>query len=134
MKRMLLGGALAMALAAPAFAADPATGVWRTEPGNEGGYLFVRIEECGKLICGTIVGAVDSEGKKDPEYEHLGKPIIKGMKPDGDGRYSGGTIWAPDDDKTYSSKMRLKSPKVLEVSGCVLGGLFCRSQDWTRVK
>jgi uncharacterized protein (DUF2147 family) len=29
--------------------------------------------------------------------------------------------------------MILKSPSALELSGCVLGGLFCRSQVWTKV-
>ena len=55
------------------------------------------------------------------------------MSADGDGYYSGGKIWAPDADKTYSSKMSL-SGSTLVVKGCVAGGLICRGQDWTRLK
>ncbi len=133
MNKIIAIAALGMALATPALAADPADGVWQTAPGKDGGYLFVTIKDCGPNICGTITGAVDKEGKKDPKYEHMGKPIIKDMSPDGTGYYSGGTIWAPDEDKTYVSKMYLKGD-VLTVKGCVLGGLICRGQDWKRVK
>ncbi len=137
MKRLIafpliaLAGAILWAQAA--LAADPAVGVWQTAPGKEGGYLFVTISDCGTRICGTITGAVDKDGKKDPNYQHLGKPIIRNMKADGGGAYSGGTIWAPDEDKTYASKMQLKGD-VLTVKGCVMGGLICRGQDWKRVQ
>ena len=45
--------------------------------------------------------------------------------------WSDGTIWAPDDDKTYRSNMELQGD-VLQVEGCVL--IICRGQDWTRVE
>jgi len=128
MKKFLFAAALL--LAGPAFAGGE-EGKWRTADGKEGGYLFVQIAACGAEICGTIVGAVDKEGKPDPKYKNLGKPIIWGMKNDGGNSYSGGTIWAPDEDKTYTSKMELNGD-VLVVSGCVLGGLVCRGQDWKR--
>jgi len=54
------------------------------------------------------------------------------MVPDGANEWGDGTIWAPDDDKTYDSSMEL-SGNTLEVSGCVLGGIICRGQDWTRL-
>lgn len=44
-----------------------------------------------------------------------------------------GMAWAADRDKTYASTMTL-SGDTLAVAGCVLGGLICRSQAWTRVK
>jgi len=138
MKKLLITACL-VALAGSAYAADPADGVWKTQKGqvksdgSGGGYLYVQIGECGAKICGTIVKAFDKEGKDDPKYEHIGKPIIKDMSPDGSGYYSGGTIWAPDEDKTYVSKMYLNGD-VLTVKGCVLGGLICRGQDWNRVK
>ena len=100
-------------------------------PGRDGGYLHVSIDPCGENLCGTIQRAYGADGTLASDYEHLGKPILWNMGRDGDGRYSGGTIWAPDVDKTYRSKMQLKGNQ-LAVSGCV--GPFCRSQDWQRVK
>ncbi len=61
----------------------------------------------------------------------MGKLIVKDMKSDDGASYSGGTVWDPEDNKTYSSKMTLKGND-LDVEGCV--AIFCKGQDWTRVK
>jgi uncharacterized protein (DUF2147 family) len=83
-------------------------------------------------FCGTIAKAFDAGAAPSTEYAHLGKPIIRDMAAAGSGAYDGGTIWAPDTDKTYRSRMAL-SGNTLEVKGCVAGGLICRGQNWTRV-
>ncbi len=132
MKHLILSAALGLGLAGMA-AADPVSGTWRTAPGDTGGYLHVNIAPCGSNVCGTIKGAFDKAGVNDGGYEHLGKKMLWDMVADGDGYYSGGKIWAPDSDKTYSSKMQLSGGR-LEVKGCVAGGLICRGQDWKRVK
>jgi len=48
----------------------------------------------------------------------IGHDIILGMQIKGNGKYAGGTIWAPETDKTYSSKMTLKGD-VLLVKGVI---------------
>ncbi|RMF41344.1 MAG: DUF2147 domain-containing protein [Alphaproteobacteria bacterium] len=126
--------AVAVFLASPALAGSPG-GIWRTEANDEGNYLHVEITPCrtdAALWCGTIVSARNSAGKPIASA-HIGRQMIAGMKPDGPDAWSGGTIWAPDDDETYSSNMRLKG-NLLSVEGCVFGGLICRGQDWRRVK
>jgi uncharacterized protein (DUF2147 family) len=45
--------------------------------------------------------------------------------------FSGGTIWDPEHDKTYKSKMTLKGDD-LDVEGCV--SIVCSGQDWKRFK
>jgi uncharacterized protein (DUF2147 family) len=40
---------------------------------------------------------------------------------------SGGTIWGPEHDKTYKSKMTLKGDD-LDVEGCI--SIVCSGQDW----
>jgi uncharacterized protein (DUF2147 family) len=55
--------------------------------------------------------------------------IIRDMVQDG-GRWTGGTVWAPDDDRTYRARMR-REGSGLVVEGCVLGGAICRGQTWT---
>lgn len=131
MKHFLLAGVFGLSMAGMAMA-DPIDGTWKTAPGDSGGYLYVTIAACGSAICGTIKSAFDKTGAESSDYEHLGKKLIWDMIADGGGSYSGGKIWAPDADKTYSSKMSL-SGNALKVKGCVAGGLVCRGQDWTRV-
>ncbi|MEQ9695471.1 DUF2147 domain-containing protein [Shimia sp. SDUM112013] len=132
MKKLILAGAVLIAGATVA-AADPAAGVWKTAPGDTGGYLHVTIAPCGSAICGTIKEAYDKNGNVSPNYEHKGKKMLWDMKAEGNGAYGGGKIWAPDSDKTYKSKMSLSGSK-LNVKGCVAGGMICRGQDWTRIQ
>lgn len=123
--------AMLLMLSGAAALADPAAGLWKTAPGETGGYLHVDVAACGPAICGTIKSAFDAQGTQSGDYEHLGKPIIWDMAASGNGRYAGGKIWAPDTDKTYRSKIELAGA-TMKVSGCV--GPICRSQTWTRVK
>lgn len=124
--------AVLSALATGAVAQD-VNGIWQTEPGDTGGFLHITIAPCGDKTCGTIRTAFDGDQAVVADYAHLGKPIIWDMTADGSGAWSSGKIWAPDRDKTYRSKMSL-SGNTLKVSGCVAGGLICRSQNWVRVK
>jgi uncharacterized protein (DUF2147 family) len=129
--RHALAAALILAQAGAA-AANPAHGLWRTESNEAGGHLVVELLPCETdpaLTCGVIREAVGPSGP-NADYPHLGREIIDGMEPDG-AAFSGGTIWAPDDDETYRSEMELKGD-VLAVEGCVL--VFCRGQDWRRVE
>ncbi|SNY94033.1 Uncharacterized conserved protein, DUF2147 family [Cohaesibacter sp. ES.047] len=127
MKRVWLMAAAATLLMASPTLANPIYGNWKSAPGDGGAYIHVKISPCGPKICGTITKVV---GKKNSKI--IGRSIIKNMNDDGGGSYSGGTIWAPDKKKTYASKMKLRGNK-LSVSGCIAGGLICRSQTWTRL-
>ncbi len=128
--KKVLAAATAMIIGATAAVADPAVGLWKTEPGDTGGVLHVSVVPCGAEICGVIQKAVDKSGKTVADYEHKGKTMIWGMTPNGNGSYGGGQIWAADRDKTYKSKMQL-SGNQLVVEGCVFG--ICRGQTWSRV-
>ena len=117
-------------LASAAAFADP-SGTWQSEEGNDGGYIHVTIGLCGDDsgdYCGTIVDVFENDNTTI-----VGEPIITSMEDRGNGNYRGGRIWAPDEDKWYTSKMKLDGD-TLTVSGCVAGGLICRGQDWTRVQ
>ncbi|MGB6118232.1 MAG: DUF2147 domain-containing protein, partial [Mesorhizobium sp.] len=56
---------------------------------------------------------------------------IGAMKPSGAGKYTG-TITDPANDKTYKGKASL-SGNTLKMSGCIAGGLICRTQNWKRM-
>ncbi len=126
MKR-LFAAAAGLVLVAGSAMADPVHGTWKSQPGESGGYIHVKISACGSSICGKITKVVGNDNTSI-----VGRSIIKGMKAKGNGSYSGGTIWAPDTDKTFKSKMSLSGNR-LKVSGCVAGGLICRSQTWSRL-
>ena len=116
--------------AAPALAADPVLGTWKTQPGDDGHFGLVTMAPCGSKLCGTLSRAFDADGAAIPSAS-IGRQIVWDMQPRGAGKYEAGRIWAPDRDKTYASKMELTGDQ-LEVYGCVLG--FCRRQSWTRVQ
>lgn len=128
MKRILIAAA-AVAFTASGALAQDVLGIWKTEANDEGSYLEVDIQPCGANLCGTIIAAKNKEGVADPAYANLGKGIIFDMAPDGENKWDDGEIWAPDDDKRYSSNMELQEG-VLEVEGCVF--IICRGQSWTR--
>jgi uncharacterized protein (DUF2147 family) len=106
--------------AAPAFA-DP-SGVWLRDNGN----ARVRIARCGDAFCGTLVWV------KDPDSpSKVGQRVFYDMKASGDNAWSG-RAFNPEDGKTYAGKLSL-SGSTMTTSGCVLGGMICRSVSWRKV-
>ncbi len=128
---------LLLMLAGLPAAAQPApspVGVWATPAGE----TQVRIARCGDGLCGTVAKVTAGETRDvnnpDPALRSrsvVGTALLSGLKPSEDGWE--GSIYNFRDGKTYSGKMALKGPNVLELSGCVLGGLFCKKQVWSRV-
>ncbi len=129
MKKLFLGLIVAIFTAFPAFAADPVLGVWQTEV-DDGSYAYVDIHMCGAKICGTIARTFDSSGEY--QSENIGKDILRDMVSNGGGKYSG-NVWRPSNDKIYIGKLELNGDS-LKMKGCVAGGLFCKSNNWSRVQ
>ena len=105
-------------------------GIFQTQANDDGNVGFVEFYDCGGKFCGKLIRSFDKAGK-EISSSNTGKNIVAGMSEDGNGKFSGGTIWDPGADKTYKSKMKLDG-KTLSVSGCVT--VFCKTQTWTRVK
>ena len=122
--------ALAVAMVAGMAMADPAEGVWQTQPGDDGGFGHVRIAPCGPVLCGTLTTAFDGTGRAQTT-DNVGRQIVWDMAAEGSGAYGKGKIFAPDSGKTYNGKMELDGDR-LKVSGCVMG--ICRGQTWARVE
>jgi len=104
-------------------------GIWITEKSEAGSSMAVEIFDCDGKLCGKAIDVFDA-----PNRDSVGIEIIKGMKKKSETSYKRGKIYAPDTKKWYKSKMKLESDDKLKVSGCVLGGVICRSQIWTRQK
>ncbi|MEL6167660.1 MAG: DUF2147 domain-containing protein [Pseudomonadota bacterium] len=128
MKHVLCAAVLT--LAAGAATAEPALGLWKTQPDDNGNYGHVELYDCDGQVCGVIRAAFDGAGATMAS-DNIGKRMIWDMSASGEGGYAGGKIWAPDRDKVYNSKMALAGDR-LEVSGCVIG--ICRAQTWERVR
>lgn len=132
--------ALMIFLAPLAASAEGLKGKWLTEEGK-GHVVF---EECGSRLCGKIVWLrqpKDDAGKPlvdalNQDKTLRGRPII-GIKltelvSDGNGGWKG-TIYNPEDGKSYTAKASIQKNGSLLIEGCILGGLLCDDQTWTRV-
>jgi uncharacterized protein (DUF2147 family) len=131
---------LALNLLAPAFAADP-VGTWLT--GDKKGK--VKIVNCGGAICGSLVWLQepnDPETHQPKTDKHnadatkqgrplLGIPIVLSMKPAGAEVWEG-QVYNAEDGGTYSGSFTMTSANSAALKGCVMGGLICKSQTWTR--
>ena len=121
--RMLLPFAALLALASSAFAADVA-GEWARDDGK----AKVRFARCGGgAVCGSITWLRDANSPAK-----IGQEVFFDMKPSGEGTWTG-SAFNPDDGRTYSGKMTLAGER-LNTAGCVLGGLICKSYDWSRAR
>ena len=129
MKKLMIVSLLGVMSASAASAADPAVGVWKTQP-DDGAYAHVKMTPCGQAVCGTIQRTFNNSGEFKSEI--IGKQLVISMVPDGQGNYAG-KVWRPSNNKIYIGKMTV-SGNQLKLSGCVAGGLFCSKQDWVRVQ
>lgn len=119
-------------------------GVWATEKGS----AHVKIEDCGGKLCGSLIWLkepLNQQGKDkidshnpDPTLRTrkiLGLPLLNDFVSDGDGTvWSGGTIYNPDDGKTYSCKLTMQDRKTMKVRGYVGISLLGKTQVWSRVE
>jgi uncharacterized protein (DUF2147 family) len=132
---------LCLAGVTPATAGDP-HGNWLTENGR----AKVAIVNCGGALCGNIVGLKEpndpATGKpkidsNNPDAAKRGRPmigvqIVIDMKPDTTTDKWKGQVYNAEDGKTYSGSITLVNATTLNLEGCALAGLICKSQTWTR--
>jgi uncharacterized protein (DUF2147 family) len=123
MRRVLVALAILAASAPQAIASD-VTGLWTRDDGS----AELRFSACGgDAVCGFLAW------KKDPDGPaRIGEQLFFDMKPNGDDAWAG-SAFNPNDGARYTAKLRLSGDH-LTTAGCVLGGLICRSFDWTRTR
>lgn len=109
--------------------AEPAVGVWRTEPDQKGIVAHVNVFECGPALCGKIVRTFDSNGQEIAAAS-LGERVIRDARLTTQGVYKG-RAWVPAHKREYRAKMALNG-NTLNVRGCL--GPVCMSQNWARVQ
>jgi uncharacterized protein (DUF2147 family) len=136
-------GTLLPAASAPATASD-ATGLWSTEDDK----AQIRITQCdSEALCGAIASlkepidpqtgrAKTDKHNSDPALRNhplIGTWILLGMKPAGTPNRWEGKVYNAEDGKQYTAYLTMTGASALKIEGCVLGGLICRSQTWSRV-
>jgi uncharacterized protein (DUF2147 family) len=98
--------------------------------------VAVRTGPCSDRLCGWVVWA-DAEALSDARDSGIDKLIgtrlLEDYQSDGAGQWSG-TVYVPDMDRHFASQIQQISSHQLKIKGCILGGLFCRSQLWTRIE
>ena len=135
MKRLFACAAALVLASGIALAADPSPiGDWRVKDG----YAVIRIDNCAGKLWGIV--AWEKEAGKDVENPNpakknrpiLGMPILLAMAPTKANRWEG-EIYNSNNGKVYSSNISMVDENTLKLEGCVLGGLFCGGENWTRV-
>jgi uncharacterized protein (DUF2147 family) len=125
----------------PAHAAEP-FGTWLTADGKS----QVHIVNCGGALCGSLAWLKepnDPDTGKPKLDKHnvdaskqsrpvLGIPIVLNMKPSGTPGKWDGDVYNAEDGRTYSGSFTMTGANTAELKGCVLGGLICKAQTWTR--
>lgn len=110
---LMLGGTIVRA--------EEAAGVWMRDDGAS----KIQFSPCGAALCGTVVWLKNANSKA-----HVGQQVFFDMTRADQNSWSG-QAFNPEDGKTYSGKMVVSGHK-LRTSGCVLGGLICKTVNWVR--
>jgi len=154
MRRAALLAAILALAAVPVLAGegDAVVGVWATELGTEDGGARIQVYEKDGKYFGKIIWleipvypADDEQGmagqekvdRENPEESLRQRPIIGlemmfDFEYAGHGKLKGGTIYAPDEGKTYKCKMALEGNDTLKVRGFIGVSLLGRTEVWTR--
>ncbi len=124
MMRALLVAVTIFAASAPPAIASELTGIWTRDDGS----AKLRFSACGGgAMCGFLAWKKESGGAAK-----IGQKLFSDMKPSGEGSWAG-TAFNPEDGKRYTAKLTLAGDHLV-TAGCVLGGLICKSFDWTRAQ
>ena len=117
-------------------------GRWATQ----GFGSIVEMQPCRdqrQSVCGRIRWLWemnDAQGQeridiKNPDRSFRGRPIIgieimRGFRETAPGIWTGGSIYNPDDGRTYTGTIRLRQG-MLVLKGCAFG-IVCQTQNWRR--
>lgn len=119
-------------------------GIWT----NEEKKATFEIYQSGNKLYGKIVSLtvptdlatgkakLDSQNP-DPKLRNrprMGLVFMKDFEKDSENKWDDGTIYNPEDGKTYSCYMKVLNANTMEVKGYIGFSLIGKSQTWTRIK
>ena len=119
-------------------------GLWTTVSDRDGKpEAVVEIREVNGELVGVVRALLVAADRDDSictkcQGDRRGRPIVgmeivRHMRPDGNGAFSGGEILDPENGKTYRATMKLvDGGQKLVVRGYIGLSIFGRSQTWSR--
>jgi uncharacterized protein (DUF2147 family) len=120
-KHALIGTAISLLFVSAAHA-ESIMGSWSRGDGQ----VKIRMAPCGGAICATNTWI-----KEGNTSDKLGGKLIFNVKQNGSG-YSG-TAYDPERKLKMSAKINVAGDTMTS-QGCVLGGVACKSMNWTRIR
>jgi len=90
------------------------------------GKTRIRVASCGAEVC-----ARNTWVRHGVSGEKVGDRLVLNVKPEGAGHWSG-TAFDPQRNQTYTIGVRV-TEKHMTTRGCLVGGIFCASMNWTRL-
>jgi uncharacterized protein (DUF2147 family) len=130
MKRLFMSVAL-FSLASAANAV-PIEGRWQ----NPKDSVIIDVAPCGVgTWCGKVSWAsakAKADARKGGTERLVGMHLLTGLKPDGEGGWRG-RAFLPRRNIHANAMIRTAGAGAMVVKGCLIGGLICKEQRWTRV-
>lgn len=144
-----------MAIPVAAEDGDAILGLWATDPDGGGGEAHVEVTKQGGTYSGKIISLVepvygpgDSDGPEGQPKTDTNNPdpgchddpvvgllILKDFVYKGKGIWHKGTIYDPDNGKTYKCKVSFgDNEKTLKVRGFIGFSMIGRTTYWTRLE
>lgn len=114
--------------------AEGSIGIWLRDDSS----ARMRLAPCGIALCGTLIwlreprNDIYNPDQKERDQPLVGRRILSGMAQEGQTGPWKGSIYNPDDGRTYIGTMSIDGSR-LNVQGCVTGGVICSSMAWTKV-
>jgi uncharacterized protein (DUF2147 family) len=115
-------------------------GRWLTQKGDG----WIRIQIVGDSLEGSVAGSPDPKQREERKFDDRnpdtnlttrrleGLTIMTGFEYQGDGHWSGGTVYDPNSGKTYKCTVKQLDANTLKIRGFIGISLFGRSDTWSR--
>lgn len=107
------------------------SGSW-TNPARS---VRVALDACGTALCGRVTWAsaqAIADAREGGVVPLIGRTLLETYTPRGPARWQG-RVFVPDWNRSFWSTIDVQNPQTLKISGCILHGLLCKSQLWTRL-
>ena len=128
MRHSMIAALAALAMIPAAANAAPPKGVWTNPKKN----VRVTFQRCGEAMCGKVIWA-SAEAQEKAGSPLVGTMLFEDFVEEGPGEWSG-SVFVPDIGQSVSGTIRQMDANTLVGEGCVIAGLGCKSQTWTRLR
>lgn len=109
-----------------------AFGVWRNPKDN----VRVEIRPCGTAACGTVIWAsakAQAKARAAGTTSLVGTQVLKNLELDERQGVWRGRVFVPELNRNFTGIAEPMDSGRLRAKGCVIGGLLCKSQVWTKI-